>query len=129
MRNPLRYLIPFILILTAFASTGSADVADHIAQERNTADTQTEIENCSLESPSSSSVIYLPQQTSGANIIRMHGSAKRTSNTHRNNVGFSQVCNTTSAGTGIFIKKGSLSIRYFVAEPACMLISLGKLII
>lgn len=128
MRNPLRYLIPFILILTAFASTGSADVADHIAQECNTADTQTEIENCSLESPSSSSAIYFAQQTPGTNAYRLHNPTKRTNHTHRNNVGFSQVCNTTSAGTGIFIKKESLSIRYFV-EPTCMLISLGKLII
>lgn len=129
MKNPLRYLIPFILVLTAFAFTGSADIGLPIHQGDDTSNLQTEMEVCNLESPSSCSVLNLPSQISGTNMFRMQSSAKRTGNTHRNNLEFAQSCKSTNAGTTNFTINESLNIRYHVVKPASMLISLGKLII
>ena len=130
MRNRLRYLIPFILVLTAFAFTGSADIGIPIHQGDDTSSRQTEMEACNLESPSSScSVLNLPSHISGTNTFRQQCSAKRAGNAHRSNLELAQACKSTNTGTTNFTIKESLNIRYHVVKPASMLISLGKLII
>ena len=129
MRNTLRYLIPFILVLTAFAFTGSTDIELPIHQGDDTLNRQTGMEACNLESPSSCSVLNLPSNISGTNTFRQQSSAKRTGNTHRDNLEFAHACKSTYAGTTNFTIKESLNIRYHVVKPAFMLISLGKLII
>ena len=129
MRDRLRYLIPFILVLTAFAFTGSTDIELPIHQGDDTLNRQTEMEACNLEPPSSCSVLNLPSNISGTNTFRQQSSAKRTGNTHRNNLEFAQSCKSTNAGTTNFTINESLNIRYHVVKPAFMLISLGKLII
>lgn len=114
------------MVLAAIALTAIADATGTTVQESEIAGQPAQIECCSLDSPSSSSHLYLPRQTSGS---CTQYSAKRTGNTHRYTPDFAKAGNYTHAGTCSFIKKETLNIRYLVVGPACKLISLGKLII
>ena len=126
MRNPLRYIFPFLLALIAIAFFGIADAPDSIAQESNTAAaTVTLSEEDCIDTPSSCSDLNLPRQITGTSIPRLQSPSKRNGNS----LELARICRITDAGTSTFIKKESLNIQYVFVKPACRLISLGKLII
>ena len=125
MKNLYRYIILFFLFAVAFicnVSTPASDMGGVI-------DVECSVVTCYVDSSESDSNLFIPRQSSSANVLRLQSTVKRTNNACKNNIEFVKVGKLINADVKNFIQRESLLTCSMLVRPFLRLISMGKLII
>lgn len=123
----LKYII--VLILTAICFTGGLDKLN--SSDTKSLHSDVIIKNSSYVSDSwiSDISLYLPEQTSSINIVRIPNTPQRTHSIQKNPFESIKVNKLTSIGIRNFINKKSLIIYSAFIKPTHRLVCLGKFLI
>lgn len=125
MKNLYRYIILSLLFAVAFicnVSTPASDMGGVI-------DVESSVVTCYVDSSESDSNLFIPRQSSSANVLRLQSTVKRTNNACKNNIEFVKVGKLINADVKNFIQRESLLTCSMLVRPFLRLISMGKLII
>ena len=125
MKNLYRYIILSLLFAVAFicnVSTPASDMGGVI-------DVECSVVTCYVDSSESDSNLFIPRQSSSANVLRLQSTLKRTNNACKNNIEFVKVGKLINADVKNFIQRESLLTCSMLVRPFLRLISMGKLII
>ena len=125
MKNLYRYIILSLLFAVAFICNANTPVSDMGGAN----EVECGVVTCYLDSSESDSNLFIPRQSSSANVLRLHSTVKRTNSGCKNNVEFVKVGKLINADVKNFIQRESLLTCSMLVKPFLRLISMGKLII
>ena len=125
MKNLYRYIILFFLFAVAFICNVNTPASDMGGVN----DVESSVVTCYVDSSESDSNLFIPRQSSSANVLRLQSTVKRTNSGCKNNVEFVKVGKLINADIKNFIQRESLLTCSMLVKPFLRLISMGKLII
>lgn len=123
----LRFLIPILFSAVAFGC--AAEKVDYTYSENISQSLSSNLEVEYLGSSVEECDCFLPIQTVGVNLFRPQPTAKRTSNTHKNQYEFVRYGKVINIAGKYFKRTHHFKILNAFIKPGHRLISLGKLII
>ena len=128
MKKLLKYLLPIFLF--AVFSHGTEEVVSEVSLEDFRAVEESIFAHqFTISDSAADSEFCLPRQISTANTLRAHNSVKRTPGAYRINTEFIASGKLINAGLRFYIQIKSIITHSALADPACRLHTLGKLII
>ena len=128
MKKLLKYLLPIFLF--AIFSHGTEEVVSEVSLEDFRAVEESIFAHqCTISDSGADSELCLPRQISTANTLRAHSSVKRNPGVNRVNTEFIASGKLINAELRFFILQKSIITQSSLADPAFMLLKLGKLII
>ena len=126
MRKLLKYLIPLIVVV---AFSGSTDDSAVEVSKTPSVDASAMLDISHSSISSSEAEICLPRQISSASTPRVQNGVRRINSIQRNNIEFTKAGKVINSGIRYLVQNRSIIISSSLSEPACRLISLGRLII
>ena len=128
MRKLLKYLLPIFVFAVVSHSKESA-LTDVSFEDFKTVEESVIAQQTTLTDADNGEEFCLPRQISTANTLRAHNSVKRTPGAYRINTEFIASGKLINAGLRFYIQIKSIITHSALADPACRLHTLGKLII
>ena len=128
MRKLLKYLLP-IFVFAVVSHSKESSLTDVSLEDFKTVEESVIAQQTTLTDADNGEEFCLPRQISTANTLRAHNSVKRTPGAYRINTEFIAAGKLINAGLRFYIQIKSIITHSALADPACRLHTLGKLII